>query len=112
MAFALRLLPGLGYRRLVVLATGIATFAAEALAPGTPLVLGIDQDYAKVLGQSIAARGVDVPLIVVDQLTLADGDVIDIGEPLLDGRVVPVSVKTLIFYQSAESLEPKELPCC
>jgi ethanolamine utilization protein EutA len=34
----------------------------------------------------------------VDQAGLQEGDYIDIGRPLLDGRVVPLSVKTLIFY--------------
>jgi ethanolamine utilization protein EutA len=40
----------------------------------------------------------DRPLLVVDQVGLSEGDYIDIGAPLMDGRVVPLSVKTLIFY--------------
>ena len=42
---------------------------------------------------------VAVVVIVVDQIGLGEGDFIDIGEPLFEGRVVPVSVKTLVFYQ-------------
>jgi ethanolamine utilization protein EutA len=37
-------------------------------------------------------------LLVIDQVGLSEGDYIDIGTPLMDGRVVPLSVKTLIFY--------------
>ncbi len=40
----------------------------------------------------------ELPLVVIDQIGLGEGDFIDIGEPMLDGRVVPVSVKTLVFY--------------
>jgi ethanolamine utilization protein EutA (predicted chaperonin) len=45
------------------------------------------------------AMSVELPLVVIDQIGLGEGDFIDIGEPMLDGRVVPVSVKTLVFYQ-------------
>jgi ethanolamine utilization protein EutA len=38
-----------------------------------------------------------LPVITIDQIGLGEGDFIDIGRPLLDGRAVPVSVKTLIF---------------
>jgi len=34
----------------------------------------------------------------MDQVGLAEGDTIDVGTPLMDGRVVPLCVKTLIFY--------------
>ncbi|MEM5774338.1 MAG: ethanolamine ammonia-lyase reactivating factor EutA [Anaerolineaceae bacterium] len=39
------------------------------------------------------------PLIVIDQVGLKEGDFIDIGSPMLDGRVVPLIIKTLVFYQ-------------
>ncbi|NMC03461.1 MAG: ethanolamine utilization protein EutA, partial [Chloroflexi bacterium] len=48
--------------------------------------------------QGLHALQPDLPLIVVDQIGLGEGDFIDIGLPLMGGRVVPVSVKTLIFY--------------
>ena len=38
------------------------------------------------------------PLLVIDQVGLSEGDYIDIGSPLMEGRVVPLSVKTLVFY--------------
>ncbi|WP_264292524.1 ethanolamine ammonia-lyase reactivating factor EutA [Tessaracoccus defluvii] len=83
------------------MATGVTAFARRQLPAGRPLVLVIEQDYAQVLGQTIKQQFPEVPLIVVDQIHLGEGDFIDIGEPLFDGRVVPVSVKTLIFYQAA-----------
>ncbi|MFP4394248.1 MAG: ethanolamine ammonia-lyase reactivating factor EutA [Anaerolineales bacterium] len=64
------------------------------------LILVLERDYAQALGQSIHALRPDLPLIIIDQIGLGEGDFIDIGVPLLGGRVVPVSVKTLIFYHS------------
>ena len=91
----------LSYPQLIAVATGVTAFARRQLPAGRPLVLVIEQDYAQVLGQTIKQQFPEVPLIVVDQIHLGEGDFIDIGEPLFDGRVVPVSDKTLIFYQAA-----------
>ncbi len=63
-----------------------------------PLVLVLQQDYAQVLGQTIQGIRPGVPLLVIDQVGLGEGDFIDIGLPVLDGRAVPLSIKTLVFY--------------
>jgi ethanolamine utilization protein EutA len=62
------------------------------------LIVIIERDYAQALGQTIKALAPQRPLLVIDQVGLEEGDYIDIGTPLMDGRVVPVNVKTLIFY--------------
>lgn len=87
------------YDQMQTIASGIGSFATSELRSGQPLVLVTEQDYAQVLGQTITGIHPDLPLIVVDQVGLGEGDFIDIGEPMFDGRVVPVSVKTLVFYQ-------------
>lgn len=86
------------FRQVVALANGLVEFARGYLPRDKPLVLVSETDHAQVLGQVIASRRPNSPLIVVDQIGLDEGDFIDIGEPLFDGRVVPVSVKTLVFY--------------
>ena len=86
------------FEALTRLARGLAEFAQSSLPPGRPLVAVIQQDYAQVLGQTVKTMIPDRPLLVIDQVGLEEGDYIDIGAPLMDGRVVPVSVKTLIFY--------------
>lgn len=100
-AISLDLPQRLNYAQLTALAEGTVAFAERNLPAGRPLVLVIEADYAQVLGQTIKQRLADLPLVVVDQIHLGEGDFIDIGEPLFDGRVVPVSVKTLVFYQQA-----------
>ena len=87
------------YPQVIAIATGLALFADDYLPRGKPLILVTEEDYGQVLGQTIKSRSPDLPVIVVDQIGLGEGDFIDIGEPLFEGRVVPVSVKTLVFYQ-------------
>jgi ethanolamine utilization protein EutA len=80
------------------LAGGLAVFAGEHMAAGQPLIVIIEHDYARVLGQTLKEQMNGRPLLVIDQVGLQEGDYIDIGSPVLDGRAVPLSVKTLIFY--------------
>ena len=100
-AIALELPHRLDFAAIRRLAAGLARFASDCLAPMTPLVLVTERDYALVLGQTVKALVGERPLISIDQVTLGEGDYIDIGRPIFGGRVVPLSVKTLIFYQSA-----------
>lgn len=96
-AVALELDQPLNYTLLLQLATGLAEFA-KTLPEGRPLIAIIERDYAQALGQTVKAMVPDRPLLVIDQVGLQEGDYIDVGAPLMDGRVVPLSVKTLIFY--------------
>lgn len=90
--------PQFDYNILDRLAENIVRFAAQQLPASHPLIIIIERDYAQALGQTIKGKDPLRPLVVVDQVGLEEGDYIDIGAPLLDGRVVPVSVKTLVFY--------------
>jgi ethanolamine utilization protein EutA len=98
-AVALELNRPLDYTALLQLATGLCEFAS-ALPAGRPLLAIIERDYAQALGQTVKAMAPERPLLVIDQVGLAEGDYIDVGTPLMDGRVVPLSVKTLVFYHS------------
>lgn len=96
-AIALELDRTLDYTLLLQIASGLAEFS-KTLPAGRPLVAIIERDYAQALGQTVKAMAPDRPLLVIDQVGLQEGDYIDVGTPLMDGRVVPLSVKTLIFY--------------
>jgi len=85
------------YSQLVEVARGLETFA-NLLPNGRPLIAIIKRDYAQVLGQTVKSMINERPLLVIDQVGLEEGDYIDIGTPLMDNRVVPLVVKTLIFY--------------
>lgn len=87
----------LGYTSLQSIAAEIAEYH-DATLGDRPLVLVLQQDYAQVLGQTLQASRPGLPLIAIDQVGLGEGDFIDIGQPVLDGRAVPLSIKTLVFY--------------
>jgi ethanolamine utilization protein EutA len=97
-AIALELSWNLDFSCLTALAGGLADFSAAHLVAGQPLIIIIEHDYARALGQTLKNLIPDRPLLVIDQVGLREGDYIDIGRPVLDGRAVPLSVKTLIFY--------------
>ncbi len=64
----------------------------------SPVILIIEKDIAKALGQALRRRrGRDMPLICLDSIHADSGDYVDIGRPAADGMVLPVIVKTLIF---------------
>lgn len=97
-AISLDLPDRLDYAQVTALAGGVTDFVRGGMPPGAPLVMVTEKDYAQVLGQTIKGQLQELPLVVIDQIGLGEGDFIDIGEPMMDGRVVPVSVKTLVFY--------------
>jgi ethanolamine utilization protein EutA len=96
-AVALELEQSLDYELLTRLANGLKEFS-ETMPSDRPLIVIIERDYAQALGQTVKGLVPSRALLVIDQVGLAEGDYIDIGTPLMDGRVVPLSVKTLIFY--------------
>jgi ethanolamine utilization protein EutA len=96
-AIALELEKSLDYQSLTHLANGLNDFAST-MPSDRPLIAIIERDYAQALGQTVKGLAPSRALLVIDQVGLSEGDYIDIGTPLMDGRVVPLSVKTLIFY--------------
>jgi ethanolamine utilization protein EutA len=96
-AIALDLQRPLDYAALLQLATGISDYSKQ-LPREKPLIVIIERDYAQALGQTIKGLIPSRSILVIDQVGLLEGDYIDVGNPLMDGRVVPLSVKTLVFY--------------
>ena len=96
-AVALELDRALDYQLLTQLAGGLNDFA-NTMPDDRPLIVIVERDYAQALGQTIKGIAPSRALLVIDQVGLSEGDYIDIGTPLMEGRVVPLSVKTLIFY--------------
>jgi ethanolamine utilization protein EutA len=70
---------------------------ADYLATDLMVICIIDNDMAKSLGNLLMNALPDKKVIVLDTIKVENGDYIDIGVPVAQGRVIPVVVKTLIF---------------
>ena len=61
-----------------------------------PILLIIEEDMAKSLGQAIRIRLPKRELICVDGIGIREGDYVDLGSPIMNGAAVPAVVKTLV----------------
>ncbi|MFJ7667128.1 ethanolamine ammonia-lyase reactivating factor EutA [Lysinibacillus sp. NPDC097195] len=90
-------LPYLSFQDVHTLCEAILQHLGTRGSKGIPIIIVIQSDYAKVIGQTIQAINPTVPILCIDQIKVETGDYIDIGEVLPSG-VVPVVVKTLAFH--------------
>ena len=74
---------------------------AQAMAqamPNTPWVFLAKHDIAKALALAITPHAANTPVIALDGIDARQPHCyLDIGKPLMNGQVVPVVVKTLLF---------------
>lgn len=80
------------------LAAAIIDAAKEVVASKYPLILVVEADIGKVLGNALnVLLDYKKDVICIDGIKTLSGDYVDIGEPVAEGHVVPVVIKTLIF---------------
>ena len=80
-----------GYDQVAELAEEVAEMFA-----GRPVLLALQEDMAKALGQQLALRlGSGAQILCIDRVKLHSGDYLDVGHPV--GPALPVVVKTLIL---------------
>lgn len=73
---------------------------AEKVPEGEMVLVCLNWDGAKALGQKLALRfGRDKPILCLDGVPLSPGCYLDVGAPL--GPALPVVVKTLIWKEGA-----------
>ena len=80
------------------LADAVIRGAEEVIKSRLPLIIVIEKDIGKALGHALNFKLRNAkPVICIDGIKTLNGDYIDIGEPVCNGHVLPVVVKTLIF---------------
>jgi ethanolamine utilization protein EutA len=96
------------HARLLALARGICMGFPKTIAARSPLILLMDGDIGRTLGE-ILRRELDVEgdIISIDGVQLKQFDFVDIGELIEPTHVVPLVIKSLLFSatDSAEGAE-------
>jgi len=86
------------YPSLELFAKSIETALTNSIDQETPVILIFEKDIACSVGNVIRREtGLKNNLLSLDELSLNDGDWIDISEPLVGRQVFPITVKSLVF---------------
>lgn len=97
-ALALKGVKNLSFKELQSMAKSILKGMEDILNMDFPLVVIVENDIAKALGQTMHRYlEYEKDIICIDSVKVSNGDFIDIGKPLANGRVLPVVIKTLAF---------------
>ena len=87
-----------GYMELKRAAASIRQIMDRVQPPGEPILLVIESDIAKAMGQMIRQQpDLKRQVVAIDSIHVEDGEYVDMGKPMMNGMVIPVVVKTLIF---------------
>ena len=87
-----------GYMEMKRAAASIRQIMDRVQPPGEPILLVIESDIAKAMGQMIRQQpDLKRQVVAIDSIHVEDGEYVDMGKPMMYGMVIPVVVKTLIF---------------
>lgn len=87
-----------GYMEMKRAAASIRQIMDRVQPPGEPILLVIESDIAKAMGQMIRQQpDLKRQVVAIDSIHVEDGEYVDMGKPMMNGMVIPVVLKTLIF---------------
>ena len=87
-----------GYMEMKRAAASIRQIMDRVQPPGEPILLVIESDIAKAMGQMIRQQpDLKRQVVAIDSIHVEDFEYVDMGKPMMNGMVIPVVVKTLIF---------------
>lgn len=97
-AIAMKGLKCPSFVQIQTIAEKISTQYQKECAAEKHLIVVLEEDIGKAVGQALHHRLGDTrSIICIDGIYCESGDFIDMGEPVASGNVIPVVVKTLIF---------------
>lgn len=94
------------FRGLCRLADGIVLGTEPYRKGGRPLLLALEADYGKALGQALRLLLPEAQSILcADDLPISEGSYLDVGRPIAGGQTLPVVIKTLALGRGVGSSE-------
>lgn len=86
------------FQNIEKMAKGIYHAWGKISTAENPLVIIVEKDIGKVLGQTLycVSKGA-LRFISIDSINIGEGDYIDVGNPISQDDVVPIIIKTLVF---------------
>jgi ethanolamine utilization protein EutA (predicted chaperonin) len=92
------------YERVSAFARGIVAALSRRIELGRPLYIILDGDVAQTLGAVLRDElGIQSEVLVIDGIMLVDFDYVDLGRIRLPSYTLPVTVKSLLFNDSAST---------
>ncbi|TFG34654.1 ethanolamine utilization protein EutA [Candidatus Thorarchaeota archaeon] len=86
------------YENLLEFAKGVVAALPETISNNKPILMCFDTDIGNSVGNIMRREtGITNEILSIDEISLREGDFIDIGAPVIEDVVVPVVVKTLVF---------------
>lgn len=86
------------YQKLKTFAVGIEKALPNSVKKNIPIILIFKRDIGNSVGNVIRREtNIKDNLASIDEIEVSEGDWIDIGAPLINGQVIPVTVKSLVF---------------
>jgi ethanolamine utilization protein EutA len=88
---------GIQYNKLKTFALGLVKALENTIRKELPIVLVFDTDVGNSVGNVLKRETGTTNILSIDEISLKEGDFIDIGEPIIGNPVFPVVVKSLVF---------------
>ncbi len=86
------------YEKLTTFSKGVVSALPKTIENNKPIIMIFDTDIGNSVGNVLQRETrIQNDIISIDEISLKEGDFIDIGQPVVNNRVFPVIVKSLIF---------------
>lgn len=86
------------YEKLSEFSKGVVSALPNTIRQGKTIMMCFDSDVGNSVGNIMRREtGITNEILSIDEILLGESDFVDIGEPIIEGVVVPVVVKTLVF---------------
>ena len=86
------------YENLMEFAKGVVAALPRTIENKLPIMMCFDTDIGNSVGNIMRREtGISNEILSIDEISLREGDFIDIGAPIIEDVVVPIVVKTLVF---------------